>query len=241
MGVRQQADQLKLSRVGILVLIHHNVLKAFLVSPENFPVRTEKLHCFHDQVIKIHGIVFPESLLVFLVCLGNLLLPVIPYGTAGIFLRRYQLIFGRGNCGKNSPLLHGLGINHQTLTDLFHHRFLVVCVINGKVIVIAHPVGIAAQYPHAGGMEGGDPDAVRAYAHNILHTLLHLPRCLVGKGDCHNIPWVYPQFIYQVSNSVGKHTGFSRTCASQQKNRPLCGKDALFLLFIQGIINAHSL
>ena len=55
---------------------------------------------------------------------------------------------------------------------------------------------MSAQDPHAGGMEGGDPYALRTHSRNFIHTFPHLTGGLVGKGDRQDIPWVYTLFFH---------------------------------------------
>ena len=56
--VCQKTDKLKLSRIGILILIYHNVFKPFLIIIQNIWTGAEKLYRFNDQIVKIQGIVF---------------------------------------------------------------------------------------------------------------------------------------------------------------------------------------
>ncbi len=55
--VRQQTDQLKLCRVGILILIHHNIAETILIRGKHLFVQFEQFHGFHDQIIKIQCII----------------------------------------------------------------------------------------------------------------------------------------------------------------------------------------
>ena len=81
-------------------------------------------------------------------------------------------------------------------------------------------------------MKCSDPDTVGAYSHKVFHTFLHLSGGLIGKRNRHDVPGIYSQFIYQIRNSVSKHSGLSRTSSRKQQDRSLCGKNTLFLLFI---------
>ena len=72
--VRQQTNQLELCRIGILILVHHDIAQTFLIRIQDFAIKLKKLHCFHDQIIKIQRIVLPEHLLIFTInlCLNTL-------------------------------------------------------------------------------------------------------------------------------------------------------------------------
>ena len=76
-------------------------------------------------------------------------------------------------------------------------------------------VNKAAQDPHTGGMEGGDPDALRAKAHQVVHTVPHLSGRLIGKGDGHDIPRIHILLLNQVCNTVSQYPGLSGTCSCQ--------------------------
>ena len=54
---RQQTDQLKLRRIRILILIHHNIAETILIRGKHLFVQFEQFHSFHDQIIKIQCII----------------------------------------------------------------------------------------------------------------------------------------------------------------------------------------
>ena len=88
-------------------------------------------------------------------------------------------------------------------------------------------------------MEGGYPDALRAKAHDIVHSVAHFPRRLIGKGNGQDIPGVHPLLFYQISNAVGQHTGLPASRTGKYQHRAVRVVDRLLLPFIQSIINAH--
>ena len=56
--VCQQPNQFKLGRIGILILIHHDIAESFLIILQYLGAGLEKLHCLTDQVIKVKRIIF---------------------------------------------------------------------------------------------------------------------------------------------------------------------------------------
>ena len=44
-------------------------------------------------------------------------------------------------------------------------------------------------------MEGAHPDTLRTESNNLIHSLTHLPGCLVRKCDRQDIPWVHTYLI----------------------------------------------
>ena len=71
----QQADQLKLGQVGVLIFVHHDILKPLLVVIQDLAVVLEQLYCLYYEVVEVQGIVLPETLLVLLIYLPNPALP----------------------------------------------------------------------------------------------------------------------------------------------------------------------
>ena len=52
----QQPYQLKLGRIGILILIYHDIAETLLIVVQNFGIIFKKLHGLYDQIIKIQSI-----------------------------------------------------------------------------------------------------------------------------------------------------------------------------------------
>ena len=67
----QQADQIILGAVGVLVLIHQDVAKAFVPIGQHLFVLPEELNRHQNQIIKIEGIVVGECLLIIRVYFCN--------------------------------------------------------------------------------------------------------------------------------------------------------------------------
>ena len=156
----------------------------------------KKLHSLHDQVIKIQRIVSPEDRLIFLIHTGNLPCIRIAARIQLHLFRCDQFILGMGNLSKNASFLVDLGIDIKLPEDFLHDCFLVVGIIDGKITAKAQHLNMSAQDPHAGGMEGGDPYALRTHSRNFIHTFPHLTGGLVSKGDRQDIPWVYTLFFH---------------------------------------------
>ena len=218
----QQTHQFKLGCVGILVLVHHNVLKTLLVVVQHLRTVPEQFHCLYNNIVKIQGVVHLQRLLV---------LPVHPgINGGGIVPRRLllkpahclQLILGRGDHPQKGPLLVHLGIQVQSFHNSFYHSLLIITVIDGKTVVIPDPVNMPAKNADAGGMECGNPHLAGSLPHQTVHPLTHLPGCLVGKGDRQNIPGVHAHLVYEVGNAVGENTGLAAPRTRQKQQRPLC-------------------
>ena len=81
---------------------------------------------------------------------------------------------------------------------------------------------MTAQDAHTGRMEGADPYTLCPKANQVIHTFPHFPGCFIGKSDRHDVPWIYPTFIDQISDPVGQDPCLSGTGACQYKKRAVC-------------------
>ena len=55
-------------------------------------------------------------------------------------------------------------------------------------------------------------------AHQFSDTFLHLPSRLIGKGKRHDAPRLHA-LAQEISNLIGKHTRFARTCTGNHQRR----------------------
>ncbi len=78
-------------------------------------------------------------------------------------------------------------------------------------------------------MKRGNPDLFRPEAYDLIHTLPHLPRRFICKGNRHDLIRVHAFLIDQVCHSVGEHPGLTRSCARQNEHRSFCLHDRLLL------------
>ena len=79
---------------------------------------------------------------------------------------------------------------------------------------------MAAQNPHAAGMEGADPDPLRSVSHDFIDTLTHFSGGLVRKGDRHNIPRIDAFVPDQGGDAVRQYPRLSRTGTCKDQKRP---------------------
>ena len=229
----QKTHELKLGQIGVLIFVHHDIAESLLIRVQDIRIALKQFHCLHNQIIKIQCIVLAKLCLVFFVDLDHrLFLIICPVIQLKLF-RSDHLILRMGNLCHQGAFLINFRIDIQPFADILDDRLLVICVVYSKTIVESQAVDVTPQNPHTGGVKCGHPDALRAKAHNFVHTLSHLLRRFVGEGDRHNIPGVHPFLLNQVSNSVRQNPGFSGTRSCQNQQRPFCVADCLFLLRIQ--------
>ncbi len=103
--IRQQPDQFKLRRIGILILVHHDVAESFLVIVQHLGIRLEKLHRLHDQIVKIQRVVLVQHRLILLVGLRDLTRMIIVAGRRLHFIlqRADQFILRRRDGAHDRP------------------------------------------------------------------------------------------------------------------------------------------
>ena len=101
------------------------------------------------------------------------------------------------------------------LTDILHHRLLIIRIINGKTVIVSQTICEAAQDPHTGRMKGSNPDAVSPHSYEPFHTLLHLTGRLVGKCNRHDMIGIHSHLINQISDTVRQYPCFSGTGTRQ--------------------------
>ncbi len=136
----QQPDKVKLRRVRVLILVHHNIPEPLLVIIQHFLIGLEQLHGFHNQVIKIQRIVSAQHLLIFRIYIRNPLPGIVPCGLLPVKGRVQQFVLGVRNCIQKKLFFVKLCIDFKTLADILHQLFLVVCIIYRKIRVISNPV-----------------------------------------------------------------------------------------------------
>ena len=141
----KQPNQFKLRRVGILILIHHNILETFLICVQHLRTALKKFHRLNYDVIKVKGVILFKRFLIFFVNLPIYGLEIIPLGILQKFPDCDQLILCRGNGSKQISFLILLGIQFQPFHHTLHNRFLIIGIINRKAFVQSDSVNMAAQ------------------------------------------------------------------------------------------------
>ncbi len=97
MSRRQKPYELKLGRVGILILVYHDVAEPVLIGSQYLRVRLKKLYGLHNQIVKIQSVVFLKGFLILSVSFCNSASVIVETVLHLIFLRIDQLVLGRRN------------------------------------------------------------------------------------------------------------------------------------------------
>ncbi len=145
--------------VGILVLIHQDIVETLGILAAYLLILLEKLEGQRQQVIKIHGIGLLASLLVshkylaYLWHLGTLVL-LIDGLVAGIALGTHKIVLSHRNLGVNSSRLIILIAQSHLLDDSLDQRTRVGLIINGKIVVEADVFSLSTEDAGKDAMKG---------------------------------------------------------------------------------------
>ena len=235
---REEADQLELGPVGVLVLVDHDIAEALLVHVQDLVVGVEEPDRQHEEVIKVHCVVLAQKPLVLLVGHADLLFPeALPVVLLTVLQGGQKLVLRGGHRGQDLPLLQVLCIDPQVFAGLLHQGLLVVGVVYDEGGLIAQKVDMAAEDPHAHGVEGRDPDSLTGPAQDLVHAVPHLAGGLVGEGDRQDIPGIDLAFVDQVCDPVGDHPGLAAAGAGQDQDRTFCLEAGLLLLPVECLVD----
>ena len=217
-------DDRHLNVIGILILIHQNIIEAGGIFVANILMLPEELIGKHQQIIEIHGIGLLAALHVSHENLTNLrhlrtLVLLEDSRIALISRSTHQVVLRNRNLGMNGSRLILLIIQPHLLHYRLDQRARVTFVINGKVVVEADMLSLRSQYSGEDAVEGTHIEMLgEIISHQFSDTFLHLPSRLVGKGERHDAPGFHA-LAQEISNLIGKHTRLTRTCTGYHQRR----------------------
>ena len=160
---------------------------------EHVRVLVEEADGVVEQVVEVHGPGGEEAGGVDLVYLGDLPQPRVRGGAVlgGKALGGEQLVPRGVQPGEDGLGRIYLVVQVHLADDALHYGEAVRRVVDGEVARVAELVGVAAEYAHAGGVEGAGPDVVGPLAEHGLETGLELVGGLVGEGDGDDAPGLH--------------------------------------------------
>ncbi len=101
MTLRKQGHKPELRLIGVLILVHHNVLIKISVMFKHVRLFLEKLHGKADYVVEIQSVGVPQTGLVKPIELCYAHFAVIPLSCVFKLVRVYKLILSRGDHAKH--------------------------------------------------------------------------------------------------------------------------------------------
>ena len=212
----QRLHQLVLAGVGILILVHQQVLDLLLPALPRLLIGLEEQGGHDDEIVEIQGVIGGHLTLVTLVEQGHLLLFAIlrPFERhAG----QHQIVLpvGDGRGEAREFLLVPLQLQ---LGQLLKQGHLVGIIKQGEVGLEAQELVFALDDLEPQRVEGGDHQAAQQLAIQSLgHPLLHLFGRLVGEGDGADIGGLVAALLDEVGDLGGDDPGLARTGARQHQ------------------------
>ena len=213
-----ELHQRVLGEVGILILVHMDVLKALPVAFQHRRMIGEQLQRAHQQIVKIQRIGALEPFFVAVVNIVDLLAAEILLALAEPFVRAQQLVLGVADLALQFPDSQHFIVDVEVLEQLLQHSGLVVLVVNGEGTGIAQLIDIPAEDARAHGVEGADPHLFAFFAGQGGDALLHFLGRFIGKGDGQNMPGRYA-VVNQIGDPVRQRPGLAAARSRQNQYR----------------------
>ena len=206
----KKAYKLKLCSIRVLILINHDISEPLLISLQYIIAVLKQLNSFYDQIIKIERIISSKCCLIFTINLSCSFLIKICSGTHLHLIRVQKLILRMGNLCQKCTFPDFLCIDVHLAADFFHQGFLVICIIDRKIIIIAKSVDVTSQNTHTCRMESGYPHTASTdVACDPIDTLTHFVCSLICKCDRKYIPRIDSLLRNQICDPVCQYSGLS--------------------------------
>ena len=133
MRLRQLLGQPVLGDIGVLELVHHQIVVAVLVALKDHRELPKELHGSQQKVIEVHGVVLGQQLLVVAVDPSANFLKIVASSLPDHGLRVLQHALGLRNRRQHGPRRVALRVVARSLQTLLDGRHLVVVVEDGIV------------------------------------------------------------------------------------------------------------
>ena len=228
----QQLQPAVLGPVGVLVLVDKNVAERAAVAVAHLWEELEQVHAAEQQVVEVHGVGRVGALLVALVDVGGRLLEEARH-LQPVGLGVQQRVLGLGDLAPDAARREALGVDVQLIHAGLHQPQRVLLVVDREAAGVAQALGVGAQHPGAGRVEGHHPHRPGPAAHQGLHPLAHLAGGLVCEGDGQDLARPRGPAAHQVRDAVREHAGLARAGAGEDQQRPLAMQHGLALGLVQ--------
>ena len=230
----QQAQPQILRDVGVLILVHQDVLEARLIPAQHLRLLAEQADAFQQQVAEVGGVENLEAILVG----GVELFPLAAGKACGLagrnLLDREPAVLPAVEQAREYAGRPALVVDPFSLQQLLDQADLIVDVEDGEVGLEPDQLGVAAQDLHADRMKGAEPGhPLDDLAHHQADPCLHLARRLVGEGDREDVARAGPSGRQDVSDPGGEDASLAGSGTGQHQHRPLQRHHRLALLRVE--------
>ena len=189
----EEAREQVLEVVGVLILVNEYIFELPLIVLADVGVLLQEPHGVVQQVVEVHRPGGEEPRGVALVYLAELALPGVGalavFG--GVLLGAHEPVARAVDDGEHAARGIDLLVEVELAQHGLHDRELVGAVVDGEAPGVAEPVRVAAQYAHAGRVEGAGPDVLRGGAEHGLEAALELVGGLIREGDGEYAPGLH--------------------------------------------------
>jgi len=234
---RQLLAQHVLDGVGVLELVHQQVVVAVLVPGQHHGMRVEQLNYLHQQVVEVQRLALGEQLLVSRVHPRHHLVEI---GVFYIILRRVEMALGLGDGGEEHAGRGAFGVDVQLQQGAPGEPHLVVVVVYHEPVIDADVIAVSPEDAGAYRVERAHGQLSHRVAQQGVEALLHLPRRLVGECDRHYVVRAHPPGLDQVSHSMGDDPRLAAAGAGEDQERPLYGFHRFPLRRVQPLKDVHT-
>ncbi len=227
--VGEHAHQFVLGAVGVLVLVHQQVLNAMAPFLQNARLLAEQLRRHQDQVVEVHRVAGAQHAVVALIGHGGAQ-GVVAVGVADRLLGQDQFVLPVGDALLHRVHRRQVFLRFALTQDFLENLLAVGLVENGEAAPQAAGRQFLLENAQAQVVEGGDdqPPGGAAFG-EALHPLLHFPRRLVGEGDRGDAAGGHAFLGDQPGDFAGDHAGLART-RPREHQQGAVGVEHRFLL-----------
>ena len=223
----KQFEPAVLQIVGVLKLVHQNVIETLLVMQTNVRMGLHHLIAAQHQFGKIHQAFLLAQIIVSLITLH---------------LLAHGHIIGRQHAGALAvffavvdEVLQGFRCQHfvgdvQPFKQTLNHRQLIATVENLKRTGQARVLVMDAQKAVAQAVKRAQPHRARGIRHHLTQAVLHFFGGFVGKRHRHDAVHTGLLGIQKPRDARGQHTGFATARTSEHqcsRRRPSHGGQLL--------------
>ena len=223
----QQRHQFILGGVGVLEFVHQNVLPLALILLPHLQILPQEQGSAHEQIVKVHGVVQEEHLLI-----ASVDTPAHLFKVAGGLhpLRAHQFILPIANLGAHGLGAEALLVQIHFLQNRAHQRELICAVVDDPIGLKAcrlhiHPQDAGANVVECPNRQPAQPLALaRRWRRKIVpnqmdNPLFHLPGRFVGKGDGQDIPGRDAPLFDQIGDAPGEYPRLAGAWPGQHQHR----------------------
>ena len=228
-----KGDYLILKTVGVLILIHQDVAETVLVVFQHLGHIQEHPVGVEQQVVEVHGVVFPELFLVSTVQGGDILRSVYLREFPQKIFRSHGVVLGHAYQAPQPVRINHFFRDACVSQALFGHGLRVRLVVYREGGLVPRIGGMYAKDPRAYRMEGAHPHVGCVWYIETLNPGTHLARCLVREGQSQDLVGPHTAVREQMGYPVDDRTGLAAAGSGQDKQGALSDLGGFALHWIQ--------